>query len=500
VNLVSAGSGGGTLILVERNKLQAKLLWLSLLLSIGGGFVNQIPGSEMLKIVLVGGVLVLLFSFLTWKRLLIRYAKYILAVELAVLTYVMSTSTPYFLVYLIIFNLALVSLYHDYRPIALSGILSIGISIWFYLTDREFMFPHVGSQEIFHHCFFIGLATIILCVQSMIGRRMLSELQHSQEITLKNQDRIHAAMEEVTRSVGVLGRLGGRLHQSVNHAGFISGELTTAFREIATGTETGADNAHKIFESAGTINDQVKAVVSVSNLSRSLSESTTKSTKQGQRLMSDLSTDSTAALTSVEKTVLLMKGLLLQTKDMNVVLATIDEIATRTNLLALNASIEAARAGEAGHGFAVVSREIQLLAENAKSGTRKISEILDRIQKQSGQAAAQVQLEYEAVKESQNAVAEALQVFGEVESNAEDVLLQADTVKGHMHELLEQTSRIVDDALTVSAMTEQSGQSIQKVYQNVKQQEANLQEMDNMFAELEMLMEDLHRLTVESDS
>jgi methyl-accepting chemotaxis protein len=57
----------------------------------------------------------------------------------------------------------------------------------------------------------------------------------------------------------------------------------------------------------------------------------------------------------------------------------ISEISEQTNLLALNAAIEAARAGENGRGFAVVAEEVRRLAEQSKSATGEIAELIQEI-------------------------------------------------------------------------------------------------------------------------
>ena len=62
------------------------------------------------------------------------------------------------------------------------------------------------------------------------------------------------------------------------------------------------------------------------------------------------------------------------------IIQAVEDIVSKSDVLAINASIQAARAGNMGVGFAVVSREIRKLAEQSRSATAKISGILNEIQ------------------------------------------------------------------------------------------------------------------------
>ena len=68
-----------------------------------------------------------------------------------------------------------------------------------------------------------------------------------------------------------------------------------------------------------------------------------------------------------------------QTQMIGEIIATVNDIAEQSKLLALNASIEAAKAGEHGKGFAVVSMEIRNLAEESKQATVQVRKILGEI-------------------------------------------------------------------------------------------------------------------------
>lgn len=87
-----------------------------------------------------------------------------------------------------------------------------------------------------------------------------------------------------------------------------------------------------------------------------------------------------------------MQGIVNQSAEMRGIVVLIDSVAFQTNILALNAAIEAAHAGGHGRGFAIVAKEVGLLAQKSSHSTRDIQQLINRSLQQIDQGSQAVDL------------------------------------------------------------------------------------------------------------
>jgi methyl-accepting chemotaxis protein len=142
-----------------------------------------------------------------------------------------------------------------------------------------------------------------------------------------------------------------------------------------------------------------------------------------------------------------MRTLEEKSRQINSVVEIINEMASQTNLLSVNATIEAAGAGEAGRRFAVVAEEIRLLAERAVESTDEIRALIEDIQDT-------VQVTNTVTAEGERAVDRGLEDVGRIADNFDTLL-----------SLVTQTA---DAVQLIEAAAQEQGRAVQQVTEAVE--------------------------------
>ncbi|HMQ55114.1 MAG TPA: Cache 3/Cache 2 fusion domain-containing protein, partial [Anaerolineae bacterium] len=164
-----------------------------------------------------------------------------------------------------------------------------------------------------------------------------------------------------------------------------------------------------------------------------------------------------------------------RSSQIGAIVETIDDIASQTNLLALNAAIEAARAGEQGKGFAVVADEVRKLAEKSATATQEITAIIRAVQDEANQAVAAMTQAGSDVRHGVDRTQKAGVAFEAIAAGTSDLAGQVEgslVAVGAIEQAARQLQQAIDTVNDVTsrnqAMTGQMEADAQQVLQSVE--------------------------------
>lgn len=364
---------------------------------------------------------------------------------------------------------------------------------------------------------------------------------------LKMVTGLHQAVSKVAESATSLTSASAQLAIASNQAGDATSQIATTIQQVARGTTQQSEAVNKtassVEEMARAINgvaqgaqEQATAAAKASTITGQLSsaiqqvagnaesvvresDNAASAAKEGTTTVKDTLTGMERIKEKVDISAQKVQEMGSRSDQIGDIITIIEDIASQTNLLALNAAIEAARAGEAGKGFAVVADEVRKLAERSSSSTKEIGSLIKAIQKtvneavtamadgakeveagvimagKAGEALAAIQQAAQAVNEQAEQAAAAAE---QMSASANELVSAVDSVSAVVEEntaateqMAASSSEVTQAIESIASVSEENSAAVEEVSASAEEMTAQVEEVSASAAELANLAKQL---------
>ena len=308
-------------------------------------------------------------------------------------------------------------------------------------------------------------ARLIARQRDLIGKTKLAavsvtdaskQLTRASEQTAQATQQITSTMQQVAR---------GASEQSTSlqqTAGSVE-QLSRAIDQIARGSQEQAKAVDEATRAVEAVSAAIESVSANAQAGAQEWDATAESAMGGARKANETVVGMDKIKKAMDLVSVRVTDLGQRSGDIGNIVATIDDIAAQTNLLALNAAIEAARAGEQGRGFAVVADEVRKLAERSSTATKEIAALVSGTQ-------AGVREAMSAMLQGSQDVEAGYKLAMDAGGALDEILTRSQTVKKQVAEISVATEALKD-------LSREMTGAMQKIIKAVEENAAATEEM-----------------------
>lgn len=367
--------------------------------------------------------------------------------------YVMFTTTKLIVFCYIIVLTILMNTYGDLKlsiSCCFSGLV-IAIITVVKIAMTQTITPALMTEiEVMIACLLLVLlySAMVTRLVDLIGRSRLESLAAEKTHISDLLATVLEVADAMEHNIGVLTEETGKLEGSIADTQNSMDDLAKGANSTAESIQTQQVKTAEIQDHILTLKDVTGQIVAHVSTSEQVVDNSRETMKQLKEQMEYSESSSGQVAKEV-------KELKSYADQMQSIMTLINNVASETSLLALNASIEAARAGEAGRGFSVVATEISNLANQTSNATDDINVLIESIGNSLAEVVQAVSDMLESNQVQTGCINDAALAFDEIDGAIHRISQESDQLSEMVETVSQANGMIVAAIENVSASTQE---------------------------------------------